>query len=181
MQSKKIFLAIISLGLIFAPALFAQDMTGFQRQMMEKMRQQTMQKSMQQTQGGQNLLGEAQPPGFAAIDLSGDGRKLFNDPALGTNGKSCGSCHQEGQKPLDGRKVDHHMVAFVQYCYEHAIRGVKVIDKEKLNKIMAYFNSLEKKSNPAGAIAPAPMMPTPSMSTPLMPNRPNHQGGEEDW
>ncbi len=154
MQSKKILLAVISLGLIFVPALFAQDMTEFQKQMMERMRQQTMQKTMQQTQGGQNLGEESQPPGFAAVALSGDGKRVFNDPTLGTNGKSCGSCHQVGKKPLAGQKVNNHLAAYVQYCYEHALAGKKVIEKDKLNKIMAYFESFQKTSNPAGTITP---------------------------
>ncbi len=118
-----------------------QKMTDFQRQMREKIMQQTM----QQVQGG-----KIQPPAGAAGQVAPakaviDGKSLFNDPSLGTNGKSCGSCHKtEGEGPLDGRAVDSHYVAYIQYCYEHALAGKEVIERNSIQKLTAYLKSLQK-------------------------------------
>ncbi len=38
------------------------------------------------------MAGEAQKP---SVEL---GKKLFNDPSLGTNGKACSTCHQSEEK-----------------------------------------------------------------------------------
>ena len=149
MQGKKVLLVIIALGLAFIPASFAQDMGEFQKQMMQQM----MQQNMQKFQGG-----EAGQQGFPSIDkdktTTTQGKALFNDSSLGSNGKSCGSCHQEGEKPLDGRDINHHLVAYVQYCYEHALGGEKVIGQAKLDKIMSYFVSLKMTKS-----APQPQAP----------------------
>jgi hypothetical protein len=149
MPGKKILLAVVSLGLLVASVSFAQDMSDFQKQMMQQMMQQNMQKFQQ---------GGTEAPGFAQRkEVADKGRALFNDSSLGTNGKSCGSCHQEGQAPLDGRVVNHYLAAYVQYCYEHALAGKKVIDKDKLDQIMSYFGSLRVAKSATQTKMPAPM------------------------
>jgi mono/diheme cytochrome c family protein len=135
MQGNRVLVGVVVLGLAVASASFAQDIGEFQRQMMERMMQQNREKMQK---------GEADLPGFAKVGVADRGKAIFNSTSLGNNGKSCGSCHQEGQGPLDGRQVDNHLVAYVQYCYEHALGGEKVIAGDKLDKIMGYLKSLQK-------------------------------------
>jgi mono/diheme cytochrome c family protein len=169
MQKKRLILVLTSLIMLSAPALFAQNMNDFQRQMMETMMKQNREKMQK---------GETQLPGFASIKQKEveKGKDLFNDTTLGTNQKSCGSCHQEGQKPLDGRKVDNQLIAYIQYCYQEALGGTKVIDKDKLDSLVTYFNSLDKNQT-ENAIQPDSELPSPSQ--PMPGKAPNHE--EEDW
>ncbi len=166
MKYSRVFLLIALLGFIVVPASFAQDMTEFQKQMQQQM----MQQNMQRMQSGETQPPlSMKPPGPESSEAVNQGKKIFIDPSLGTNGKSCGSCHREGEKPLAGQKVNNHMIAYVQYCYEHAIGGEKVIDKSKLDKLMAYFRSLQK-SAPMG-VPPSSPPGDPSFS----------EGEEEAW
>ena len=152
MKCSRIFLLVALFGLIVVPASFAQEMSEFQKQMMEQMMQQTRQKMQS---GETKPPGDMSLPGPESSEAVGQGKEIFNASSLGTNGKSCGSCHKEGKKPLAGQKVDNHMIAYVQYCYEHAIGGKKVIDKVKLDKLMAYLKSLQK-SAPMGSPPSSP-------------------------
>ena len=120
-----------------------------------------MQKKMMGKGAGAGTTGTQQPtiPAATTPMEVAQGKAIFNDSSLGTNGKSCGSCHVEGKKPLDGRKVDNRLVAFVQYCYEHAIGGQKVIAADKLDKLIAYLGSLGSKK-PGATMFPAGAAPS---------------------
>lgn len=137
---KKNILLMFLASLIGASPAFAQ-ITEFQKRMMEEMQKKMMGKMGTSTAPG--AVPASKTPTQAKEAKKG--KKLFNDPAMGTNGKSCGSCHIEGQKPLDGRKIDNRLIAFIQYCYEHAIDGQSVMDEVKLDQIVYYFKSLRAK------------------------------------
>lgn len=144
-MKKKILLMLLVSLMGISPA-FAQ-ITDFQKKMMEEMQKKMMGK-----------MGTATAPGAVPtsktptqVKEAKKGKKLFNDVSLGTNGKSCGSCHIEGQKPLDGRKVDNRLIAFVQYCYEHAIDGQSVMDGVKLDQIVYYFKHLYTQKKEEGS------------------------------
>ena len=135
MRIKGIFCAALFCGLVMSSVSFAEEANDMQKMMMEKMKKQTSQ--------------------------SKDGEAVFNDTTLGTNGKSCGGCHAEAQKIVEKHPVDNHLAAYIQYCYEHALNGTKVIDKEKLDKMMAYFTVLQMRAaHTPSATAPGqpPMM-----------------------
>jgi len=86
-----------------------------------------------QSQFMQQFMHEANPK---------EGERIFNDPKLGTNGKSCASCHKEqGDKIMRNRGFDFQLVAFVQYCYENALQGKRVIAKDKLNDLLSFLIS----------------------------------------
>lgn len=127
----------ISLMGVF-PASAQSNMTDFQKQMMNQ-----RQNQMRSGWGNQPFN---TPTSFATPLQANAGKDVFNDTFLGTNGKSCGTCHQKGVKPLDGSNIDDHSIATIQYCYEHAIGGQKVIPADKLEKLITYFRSFGKKA-----------------------------------
>jgi len=141
---KKNILLVFLVSLIGVSPAFAQ-VTDFQKKMMEEMQKKMMGKMGTATAPG--AVPNAKTP--TQVKEAQKGKKNFNDAALGTNGKSCGSCHIEGQKPLDGRNVDNRLIAFIQYCYEHAIDGQSVMDGVKLDQIVYYFKSLQVKEKEA--------------------------------
>jgi len=120
---------------------------GNQMQDMQQQMMQAMQKQMMQNMGGAGGMQPGASPAKAGVptERTAAGEAVFSDTGLGTNGKSCKTCHSRlGEKPLDGRKVDNYLSAVVQYCYVNALKGKSVIGRKKLNAIVDYFTSLEK-------------------------------------
>jgi len=118
---------------------------GMQKQMMEAMQKQMM-KNMGGGLGGGGGT-QAAPAAKASIspDRTRAGEAVFGDTSLGTNGKSCKTCHaKKGAKPLDGRGVNAHLVAFIQYCYNNALKGPGIMAENKLNSVVDYFTSLQR-------------------------------------
>lgn len=86
------------------------------------------------------------------------GKALFNDPKLGTSGKSCNSCHPDG-KGLEqaGTKKEFNIMGksqksleeAVNFCIEMALKG-KPIDPKgpDMADIVAYIKSLSGKEAP---------------------------------
>lgn len=86
------------------------------------------------------------------------GKALFNDPKLGTSGKSCNSCHPDG-KGLEqaGTKKEFNIMGksqksleeAVNFCIEMALKG-KAIDPKgpDMADIVAYIKSLSGKAAP---------------------------------
>lgn len=84
------------------------------------------------------------------------GRKLFADASLGTNGKSCDSCHTnlgKGDIPFTGRapfpkvfsmaKRVRTLDQTVQGCLMGAMKGNPLAwDDAKLTDLVSYINSL---------------------------------------
>ena len=73
------------------------------------------------------------------------GKALFNDPKLGTNGKSCNTCHRDG-KDLQkaGNKSDLDQI--VNACITHSIKG-KALDPKsiEMQSLQLYIKSLGAK------------------------------------
>ena len=97
-------------------------------------------------------------PAFAgpAEDAAASGEKLFADAGLGTNGKSCNSCHTElgkGDKKFSGRSPFPKVFArakkvrtldqMVQMCLTGAMKGPALAwDDDKLADLVFYVNGL---------------------------------------
>lgn len=89
------------------------------------------------------------------------GRALFNDPSLGTNGSTCGTCHPNGQGLEDAgsksRKtwttpagIESSLEDAINTCITMALKG-KALDKNsrKMQDLVAYIDSLGKKKEMA--------------------------------
>ncbi len=92
----------------------------------------------------------------AGIAYSADadkGKGLFNDTKLGTNGKSCNTCHSGG-KDIDGSKKTFEILGeqinsiseAVNFCIENALDG-KALDSnsEDMKSIVSYIKTLKGK------------------------------------
>ena len=83
----------------------------------------------------------------------GNGKALFNDVNLGTNGKSCNSCHAGGMN-IDGSKETFSILGSeqesvkdaVNFCIEMALSGKPLgQDSEKMNDMVSYLKTLKVK------------------------------------
>jgi len=87
-----------------------------------------------------------------AGDIS-KGKSLFNSTKLGTNGKSCNSCHADGGS-IDGTKSSYSILGSEQsniedaanFCIEMALSG-KALEKnsDKMKDLAAYLSTLKPK------------------------------------
>ena len=89
-------------------------------------------------------------------DAAAGGEKLFADASLGTNGKSCNSCHTElgkGNNKLTGRspfpkvfsmaKKVRTLDQTIQLCITGAMKGPALAwDDDKLADLASYVNAL---------------------------------------
>ncbi|MCX7794806.1 MAG: hypothetical protein N2257_10465 [Thermodesulfovibrionales bacterium] len=96
---------------------------------------------------------------FMGIAYAGNvekGKALFNDPKLGTTGKSCNSCHPDG-KGLEqaGTKKEFNVMGkkqksleeAVNFCIEMALKGKPLDPKsQEMADIVAYIKSLSGKA-----------------------------------
>ena len=83
----------------------------------------------------------------------GNGKALFNDVNLGTNGKSCNTCHSGG-KDIDGSKNTFKILGSEQegiedaanFCIEMALNG-KPLEKgsAKMSALASYLRTLRGK------------------------------------
>jgi len=92
-------------------------------------------------------------------DAAARGQRLFADASLGTNGKSCNSCHTnmgKGDIPFNGRapfpkvfsmaKKMRTLDQTVQGCIMGAMKGQALAwDDAKLTDLVTYINSLYQK------------------------------------
>lgn len=90
------------------------------------------------------------------IAYSGDvekGKALFNDSKLGTNGKSCNTCHTGG-KDIDGSKKTFNILDeqlnspgdAVNFCIENAMDGNPLdSNSEDMKNIVSYIKTLKGK------------------------------------
>ncbi len=91
---------------------------------------------------------------FAAEGASIEkGKSLFNDPKLGTTGKSCNTCHPEG-KNIQKAAARIDLVQIVNGCITNSIRG-KALDPQsvEMQSLILYIKSLGIQG--AGATKPA--------------------------
>jgi cytochrome c peroxidase len=92
---------------------------------------------------------------FAAEGASIDkGRVLFNDPKLGTTGKSCNTCHPDGQN-IQKAGIRSDLEQIVNGCITHSIKG-KALDPQsiEMQSLILYIKSLGAKQ-PAAKNKPA--------------------------
>lgn len=92
----------------------------------------------------------------AGMAHSGDvkkGKALFNDVNLGTNGKSCNSCHSGG-KDIDGSKETFSILGSeqesvedaVNFCIEMALSGKPLKkDSMQMEDMVSYLKTLKVK------------------------------------
>ena len=92
----------------------------------------------------------------ASTAYSGDvkkGEAIFNDSSLGTNGKSCNSCHPDGKGIEASKKTfkilgtkQESIEGAVNFCIEMALSG-KALEKdsEKMNDLVSYLNTVKGK------------------------------------
>lgn len=73
------------------------------------------------------------------------GKALFNDPQLGTSGKSCGSCHPDG-KGLEKAGAKPDLAATINTCISKPLQGKPLDEKSvEMQSLVLYIKSLEKK------------------------------------
>lgn len=72
------------------------------------------------------------------------GRELFNSTALGTNGKSCASCHPQG-KGLEGAAAsgDKKLERIANLCIVQTLKG-KALDSgsSELDSLVMYMKTI---------------------------------------
>jgi len=73
------------------------------------------------------------------------GKMLFNDPQLGTAGKSCGTCHPDG-KGMAKAAAKPELAATVNTCISKALKGKPLDEKSvEMQSLVLYIQSLAKK------------------------------------
>ncbi len=91
--------------------------------------------------------------GTAYSGDAGKGKALFNAPGLGTNGKSCNTCHPAG-KDIDGSKGSFNILGeqlnsredAVNFCIENAMDGKPLASSsEDMKNIVSYIKTLKVK------------------------------------
>ncbi|MGE5892458.1 MAG: c-type cytochrome [bacterium] len=75
------------------------------------------------------------------------GKALFNDPKLGTTGKSCGSCHADGAKlEKAAGKDDKALAETVNKCIAANLKGKALdVNSADMQNIVAYMKTLTAK------------------------------------
>ncbi len=96
--------------------------------------------------------------GFVAFAMQGVsvelGKKLFNDPALGTTGKSCNSCHTDG-RDLSKAGDMKELAAMINSCITQNLKGKALdVNSVEMKSLILDIKSLGQKQ-PAAAAKPA--------------------------
>ncbi len=76
-----------------------------------------------------------------SVDL---GKRLFASPALGSNGKSCTSCHPGG-KGLEGSGAydDNRLKEVINACIRQALQGRPLaIESQELDSMLLYLRAM---------------------------------------
>ncbi len=95
---------------------------------------------------------------FAIQGASVDrGKALFNDPKLGTTGKSCNDCHPGG-KGIEKAGAKKELVTIVNACVTEALQGKALdVNSPEMQSIILYIKSLGGDKKPAAAPGKAPV------------------------
>ena len=84
-------------------------------------------------------------PAMAAEGASvEEGKKLFSNPELGTNGRSCATCHPEGKGLKEaGKSTDEELTEMVNRCIRKPLQG-KGLDEDsaEMKSLVAYIKSV---------------------------------------
>ena len=79
----------------------------------------------------------------------GNGKALFNDPKLGTSGKSCGTCHPDGSG-LEKAGTNSNLANMINACISKPLKGKPLdINSTEMQSLVLYIKSIGKKSAPA--------------------------------
>ncbi len=74
------------------------------------------------------------------------GKALFNDPRLGTTGKSCNDCHPNG-KGAEKAAAKKDIEQIVNGCITHSIKGKALaVDSVEMRSLVMYIKSLAGKA-----------------------------------
>lgn len=78
------------------------------------------------------------------------GEKLFRDPTLGGNAKSCNTCHPDGKGVEDaGTRPD--LAQVINRCISGPLAGNKIPeDSTEMQSLILYIRSLEGRSQERG-------------------------------
>lgn len=90
-------------------------------------------------------------PVFAADKASKDrGKELFNSTELGTNGKSCASCHAEGKGLEKAAKYDDaKLKKITNQCISQSLKGRPLTtNSSDMASLVMYMKSLDSASKP---------------------------------
>lgn len=83
---------------------------------------------------------------FAAQEASVEaGKALFNDPKLGTSGKTCATCHIDG-KGLDKAAANKELENTINACITKPLKG-KALDSKssEMKSLVMYLKGLSAK------------------------------------
>ncbi len=81
------------------------------------------------------------------------GKALFNDPSLGTNGKTCNYCHPDGAQ-INGQKSSYTIMGTkldsiedaANFCIKMALKGKPLAkNSKKMQDLAAYLKTLKGK------------------------------------
>jgi len=77
------------------------------------------------------------------------GKALFNDPKLGTNGKTCSTCHAGG-KGLEQAGAKSELAETINMCITNPLKGKALeVTSLEMQSLVLYIKSLGEKK-PAG-------------------------------
>ncbi len=87
------------------------------------------------------LFGIAAAENSDQAGMVSKGKALFNDPKLGTTGKSCNDCHQNG-KGLEKAAAKQDLAQIVNGCITQGLRG-KALDVKspEMQSLVLYIKS----------------------------------------
>jgi hypothetical protein len=82
---------------------------------------------------------------FATTNASlKQGSQLFNSVAIGSNGKSCGGCHNGG-KGLEGvlNYDDVELAGIINHCIKNALQGKELdLSSPEMKSLIIYIRSI---------------------------------------
>lgn len=92
------------------------------------------------------LMLAASPALATEVPTTALGEKLFNAENLGTNGRSCASCHPDG-KGLDEIEAydDDMLKEMVNFCIRDALKGEMIdLESTEIESFLMYLRNLNK-------------------------------------
>ena len=94
---------------------------------------------------------------FAVPEATKDkGKTLFNDPTLGTSGKSCNTCHKDG-KNMEQAAAKKDLEVTINSCITRAMKGKELdVKSVEMQSLVLYIKSFATSNKPA-AVKKAPI------------------------
>ena len=81
----------------------------------------------------------------AEVSSAEPGEKLFNSTALGSNGRSCATCHPGGMKLQGIDQYDDEMLKeMINFCIRDALQGEMLKpESAELNALLEYVKTIK--------------------------------------